>query len=158
LPLDHEFRVQGKVVKMSDMINNLMKEVNTKEECTWVLWSLQHYLPTDAEWLNQHNERWSIERLVQIETEEKIVGAACGGNHRLFALTRTRDKYLKNGGRLRGIWLLADQKIKQHIEIARSLQNSDGSFSSESYKGPGFENDVNKRFNTTGHTMEFLSI
>ena len=158
LPPEHEFHVQGKVVKLSDFINNTMKEVNTREEVTWVLWALQHYLQPDAEWVNQANERWSIERLVQLETAAPVVGAPCGGNHRLFALTRARDKYLKTGGRLRGVWLQADQKIRQHIEIARSLQNSDGSFSSESYKGPMHTNDVNLRFNTTGHTMEFLSI
>ena len=157
LPLEHEFHVQGKIVTLNDLVNNTMKEVNTTEEVTWVLWALQHFLKPDATWVNQLNEPWSIERLVQIETSQPVVGAPCGGNHRLYALTRARDKYLQSGGRLRGVWLQADQKIKQHIEIARSLQNSDGSFSSESYKGPGYTPDVNKRFNTTGHTMEFLS-
>ena len=158
LPVEHEFRVQGKTVKLSDMLNNLQKEVNDKEEVTWILWALQHYLAPDAEWVNQHNEKWSIERLVQIESALPVVNAPCGGNHRLFALTRARDKYLSSGKRLKGVWLLADQKIKQHIEIAKSLQNADGSFSNDSYKGPAHTNDVNQRFNTTGHTMEFLSI
>ncbi len=158
LPMDHEFHVQGKVVKLSNLINNTMKEVNTNEEVTWVLWALQHYLKPDAVWVNQANETWSIERLVQMETSFPVVGAPCGGNHRLFALTRARDKYLQSGGRLRGVWLQADQKIKEHIKIAQSLQNSDGSFSSESYKGQGHTSDVNARFNTTGHTMEFLAI
>ncbi|WP_010588475.1 hypothetical protein [Schlesneria paludicola] len=158
LPLDHKFHVQGKVVTLNDLLNNTMKEVNTKEEVTWVLWTLQHYLKSDAVWLNKDNETWSIERLVQMESDAPVVGAPCGGNHRLFALTRARDKYLQNGGKLRGAWLQADRKIRQHIELARSLQNEDGSFSSESYKGKMHTNDVNNRFNTTGHTMEFLSI
>ena len=158
LPLDHEFHVQGKVVTLNDLVNNTMKEVNTAEEVTWVLWALQHFLKPDATWVNQSNEPWSIERLVQIEVKAAVEGAPCGGNHRLFALTRARDKYLQSGGQLRGTWFEADQKIKKYIEIARSLQNSDGSFSNDSYKGPGHTTDVNKRFNTTGHTMEFLAI
>ena len=157
LPMDCPFHVQGKVVTLQDLVNNSMKEVNTAEEVTWVLWALQHFLKPDAVWVNQLNETWSIERLVQMETSAPVVGAPCGGNHRLFALTRARDKYLASGGQLRGVWYLADQKIKQHIEIARSLQNPDGSFSNEFYKGPGQTPDVNKRFNTSGHTMEFLS-
>ena len=157
LPMDYPFHVQGKVVTLNDLVNNSMKEVNTAEEVTWVLWALQHFLKPDAVWVNQLNETWSIERLVQMETSAPVVGAPCGGNHRLYALTRARDKYLASGGQLRGVWYLADQKIKQHIEIARSLQNSDGSFSNEFYKGPGHTTDVNKRFNTSGHTMEFLS-
>lgn len=157
LPMDYPFHVQGKVLTLKDLVNNTMKEVNTKEEVTWVLWALQHFLKSDATWLNQANEPWSIERLVQIETAGQVVGAPCGGNHRLFALTRARDKYLLSGGALRGVWFQADQKIKQHIEIARSLQNPDGSFSSDWYKGPGQTTDINLRFNTSGHTMEFLA-
>jgi hypothetical protein len=122
------------------------------------LWGLQHYLKPDTQWVNQHNEPWSIERLVQIETNAPVVGAPCGGNHRLFALTRTRDKHLKYGGKLVGIWAQTDHKIRQHIEIARSLQNYDGTFSSKFYETSGYTNDLNQRFNTTGHTMEFLSI
>jgi hypothetical protein len=158
LPLSYSFKVGNDRITMGDIINNTMKEVNTREEVTWVLWGLQHYLKPDAQWVNQHNEPWSIERLVQIETNAPVIGAPCGGNHRLFALTRTRDKHLKHGGQLVGIWAQTDHKIRQHIEIARSLQNYDGTFSSKFYETSGYTNDLNQRFNTTGHTMEFLSI
>jgi hypothetical protein len=157
LPVGHTFKVGPDSITLGGIINNTMKEVNTHEEVTWVLWGLQHYLKPDTQWVNQHNEPWSIERLVQIETAAPVVGAPCGGNHRLFALTRTRDKHLKAGG-LVGVWAQADHKIRQHIEIARSMQNYDGTFSAKFYETSGFENDLNKRFNTTGHTMEFLSI
>ena len=158
LPVAYTFKVGPDRITLSDIIKNTMKEVNDREEVTWVLWALQHYLKPDAQWVNQQNQPWSIERLVQIETGLPVVGAPCGGNHRLFALTRTRDKHLKNGGKLVGTWLQADHKIRQHIEIARSLQNHDGTFSSKFYETSGFTNDLNQRFNTTGHTMEFLSI
>ncbi|MDB5347714.1 MAG: hypothetical protein JWP89_6091 [Schlesneria sp.] len=158
LPVGHTFKVGSDSITVGGIINNTMKEVNTHEEVTWVLWGLQHYLKPDTQWVNQHNEPWSIERLVQIETAAPVVGAPCGGNHRLFALTRTRDKHLKAGGKLVGIWAQADHKIRQHIEIARSMQNYDGTFSAKFYETSGFETDLNKRFNTTGHTMEFLSI
>ncbi len=158
LPEDFSFKVAGERATMADMVRNIKWEVNANEEVTWVLWALQHYLNPSDQWLNQHQEAWSIERLVQIETGLPVVGAACGGNHRLFALTRTRDKYLKAGGKLAGIWSQADLKIRQHIELARSLQNGDGSFSSKSYRSVGYTDDPNERFNTTGHTMEFLSI
>jgi hypothetical protein len=158
LPTNYQFKVGTGSITIGDIINNTMKEVNTREECTWVLWALQHYLPPTAQWVNQFNEPWSIERLVQIETAAPVVHAPCGGNHRLFALTRTRDKHLKSGGKLVGLWAQADYKIRQHIEIARSLQNSDGTFSSKFYETAQLTNDLNERFNTTGHTMEFLSI
>ena len=158
LPVDYSFKVGNERITIADMIQNTMKEVNSKEEVTWVLWALQHYLKPDTQWTNEHGEAWSIEKLVQIETALPVVGAACGGNHRLFALTRTRDKHLLLGGKLNGVWAQADLKIRQHVELARQLQNSDGSFSSKFYEAPKISNDVNERFNTTGHTMEFLSI
>ena len=158
LPGDYKFKIGSEQFALTDFLNNIMKEVNSKEEVTWVLWTLQHYLRSDAQWTNQFNEPWSIEKLVQLESAAPVNGAACGGNHRLFALTRTRDKHLLRGGRLEGVWAQADLKIRQHVELARQLQNSDGSFSAKFYEAPGVTNDVNKRFNTTGHTMEFLSI
>ncbi|MEK6262552.1 MAG: hypothetical protein AABP62_28485 [Planctomycetota bacterium] len=158
LPVDYSFKVGDEKITVADMVQNTMKEVNSQEEVTWVLWALQHYLKPDTQWVNQHGEAWSIEKLVQIETAAPVVGAACGGNHRLFALTRTRDKHLQLGGKLNGIWAQADLKIRQHVELARQLQNSDGSFSAKFYQAPGVTNDLNERFNTTGHTMEFLSI
>lgn len=158
LPADFSFKVGHERITIADMVQNTMKEVNSKEEVTWVLWALQHHLNPNAQWTNQFGEPWSIEKLVQIETAAPVVGAACGGNHRLFALTRTRDKHLKFGGKLDGVWAQADLKIRQHVELARQLQNSDGSFSAKFYQSPAVTSDLNERFNTTGHTLEFLSI
>jgi len=132
-------------------------QVNSQEEVTWVLWALNHYLKSDAKWTNKHGEAWSIEKLVQTESAAVVENSACGGNHGLFALSRARDKYLKTGQPLRGVWLVADQKIKRYTEIARSLQNYDGSFSSAFYRGPEISGDINTRLNSTGHTLEFLA-
>jgi hypothetical protein len=157
LPADYQFKIGDKTVTIADFLNNTMMEVNTREEITWVLWALTNYLKSDAQWTDQWGQPWSIEKLVDLQVAGPVVGAPCGGNHGLFALVRARDKYLKSGRQLRGVWLQADQKIKQHIEIARTLQNQDGSFSSDFYRGPGFATDAKTRFNTTGHTLEFLS-
>ena len=158
LPLTHPFHVQGKVVTMNDLVNQLQKQVNDREEMTWILWALQHYLELDATWNNQQGEAWSIPKMVERETSAAIVGAPDGGTRRLFVLSLALNKYLRQGGVLKGIWFAADQKIKQYLEIARAAQNSDGTFSAEFFKGHGHTNDVNYRFNTTGHTLEFLAV
>lgn len=158
LPIDYKFRAQGQMVTISHMLRDTMMNVNSQEEVTWVLWALNHYLKSDARWANKNGEQWSIERLVQVEGAAVVENAACGGNHGLFALSRARDKYLKSGQqKLRGVWLVADQKINRYAEIARSLQNSDGSFSSDFYKGRQISQDINTRLNSTGHTLEFLA-
>lgn len=158
LPPDFKFHTPTKDVTLLDILKDTMWSVNSSEEITWVLWGLNHYLSTDAHWTNKTGEAWSIERLVQIETQNVVEKAACGGNHGLFALSRTRDKYLKAGHPLRGTWLAADHKVKRYIEIARSMQNSDGTFSANFYVGPEHATDINKRLNSTGHTLEFLAV
>lgn len=158
LPPSHKFSVDAAhTVTIQDFLNDLMRECNSREEVTWVLWAMVNYYPVETSWANQWGEAWSIEKLVEVQTNAKVVGGACGGNHGLFALSRARDKYLASGKPLRGVWLQADQKIRQYIEIARSLQNTDGSLSADFYAGPKISQDANSRLNTTGHTFEFLA-
>jgi hypothetical protein len=158
LPPDFEFKLGDRKVTIADFLNNTLMEINDREEITWVLWALINYLKCDAQWTDQWGRPWSIEKLVQMQVNAPVVGAPCGGNHGLFVLARARDKYLKSGRELRGVWYQADYKIKQYIEIARSLQNADGTFSADFYRGPGYATDMKTRFNTTGHTLEFLAV
>lgn len=159
LPVDFDFRTTvGGRVTIQDMINNAKAEVNDREEITWTLWALSRYLPVDSEWYSAEGEPWSIERLVQIQTYANPNDAACGGTHGLFALSLARNSYLATGRPLRGIWLEADQKVKRFIAKAKSLQNEDGTFSTEYFKGPGTSNDFGKRIATSGHILEFLMV
>jgi len=157
LPLDYEFRVEGKTVTLADIINNAKMEVNDREEVTWVLWSLCHWVHPDEQWVNKYGEPWSLERIVRTEIGKNTEKAACGGTHGLFALSYACQKYEeKTGRRISGAWREADYKVNRYIQTARHLQNRDGSFSSESFRGRGYTSDINKRLATTGHILEFL--
>lgn len=158
-PETFSFRTaDGGQVTIEDMVRNAQMTVNDREEITWTLWALSRYLPPDAEWVSAEGEAWSMERLVQIQTYANPNDAACGGTHGLFALSLARNSYMATGKPLRGIWLEADQKIKRYVQITRSLQNSDGSLSSQHFRGPGFSNDFGERIATTGHVLEFLMV
>jgi hypothetical protein len=159
LSVDFAFNTTvGGQVTIQNMINNAKADVNDREEITWTLWALSRYLPVDSEWISAAGEPWSIERLVQIQTYANPVDAACGGTHGLFALSLARNSYLATGKPLRGIWLEADQKIKRFVAKAKSLQNEDGTFSTEYFKGPGESSDFGKRIATSGHILEFLMV
>ncbi|MEX0725359.1 MAG: hypothetical protein WEB58_04220 [Planctomycetaceae bacterium] len=159
LPLDHQFRTGTDAITIQNLVENAKMEVNANEEITWTLWALSHYLPPDAEWRNQNGENWSIERLVQIQTDESVYDGACGGTHGLFALSYARNKYLySSGGQLRGVWLEADQKIRRFITEAKASQNSDGTFSPNYFNGRGHSDDFNTRLATTGHMLEWLMV
>jgi hypothetical protein len=66
--------------------------------------------------------------------------------------------YLSTGKPLRGVWFEADQKIKLYIQQAQALQNADGSFSTDHFKGPGYSDDFATRIATSGHQLEWLMI
>lgn len=158
LPLEHKFKTTGEeTITVADIINNAKMEVREGDDNTWTLWALAHYLGPDARWVNKYNQEWSVERLVQLETYAVVTRAPCGGCHGLFALAYARNGYIQsNKGPLRGVWLEADMKVKRYVAEAKAWQNSDGSFSANSFKGPGYSPDFEKRVNTSGHILEFL--
>lgn len=159
LSTDYEMLTsKGETVTIEQMLDNAKMTVNDREEITWTLWALARYLPIDSEWINQDGDPWSMERLVQIQTYADLSHAACGGTHGLFALSLARNSYIYSGRKPRGIWIEADQKIKRYIAEARSLQNTDGTFSSNYFSGPGRSEDFGKRLATSGHILEFLMV
>ena len=158
LPMDFRFQAGNQSVTLADLVRNAQMEVNERDELTWTLWALSGYLPPESEWTNRYGQRWSIERLIQLELHEFVEDAACGGTHRLFALTVARNRYLQTSSQLAGPWLEADQRIRRYVEIARSFQNNDGSFSTSYFTGHGYSRDLTDRLTTSGHMLEWLMI
>lgn len=158
LPLEHKIPTQQGDITVSDMVNHAKANIKAGEEVAWSLWGLSHYLGADAKWENMYGEPWGVERLARIQINEPTDSAACGGTHGLFGLTYARNKYKEQFRQLRGIWLEADQHIKRFMSTARSYQNSDGTFSTQFFKGHGVSYDFKKRVSTSGHTLEFLTL
>ncbi|QDT38217.1 hypothetical protein Pan189_26070 [Stratiformator vulcanicus] len=157
LPLDHKFKVApDRTATLADFIENAKMTIDKREETTWTLWFFAYYLDSDESWVNERREPWSMERMLREEMSIPVTKKACGGNHGLFALASARNAYLQGGKRLRGVWLQSHYFLARHAELARRLQNADGSFSSNYYKGRGYSKDPSKRVSTSGHTLEFL--
>lgn len=160
LPKTHTFVANtGQKITIEDIISNAKKEVNSREEITWTLWFLSHYLEPDAEWYNADGEFWSIEKLVQIQTRANVRTAACGGTHGLFALAFARNNYMRRANQpLRGVWLEADQKLQRYTAEAKAIQKSNGSFPTKYFQGYGEPEDFEDRIKSSGHMMEWLMI
>ncbi|MEZ6065414.1 MAG: hypothetical protein R3B90_06820 [Planctomycetaceae bacterium] len=156
LPLDHQLKTPDGPITIQDIVNNAKRTVNTNEEITWTLWFLTQYIPQESQWVNQQGQSWSMSRLIQIQVADPVHDAPCGGTHGLFALAFARNAYLSQNGRLKGIWLNAEMKLRQHTELARQLQNADGSFSTNWFRGRGYTADFKERIKTSGHMLEWL--
>jgi hypothetical protein len=156
LPEDFTFRTRDGEITIGDLVRHAQWEASTRDEPTWTLWALSHYLAPDATWENKYQQQWSIPALVRLQVNESFERAACGGSHAGFALARALDKYRRTGQPLRGVWTDADQKVQRYIQTARAYQSSDGSFSSTYFQSPSPAGDFATRLQTSGHTLEFI--
>jgi hypothetical protein len=104
-----------------------------------------------------------VEDVVRMEARAAIDGAACGGAHRLYALVSAlaaRRRALGASGQgpsaLTGAWAEAQDRIEEHVALARAYQQPDGGFSVHFFERPGTSADVFARLGATGHIFEFL--
>lgn len=151
----YPIRVDGKEFTIRDLIEAEKKTCYPNTELTFKLIALMHYLPSDAQWVNDRGETWSIEKLIEEELKQPIRGAACGGTHRLAGLSLAVRKRQARGEAVDGVWLQAKHFTDKYEQYLYRLQNSDGSFSTEWFRGPGQESDINRRCRTSGHLLEW---
>ncbi len=152
----YPIRVSGREFTIEDLIVSEQKTCYSDNELTFKLIALMHYLPSDAKWLNDRGEPWSIDRLIAEELNQPIRGAACGGTHRLAGLSLAARRRLERREPLDGEFKRAAEYTAQYEALCFRLQNSDGSFSTEWFRGPGDEADLDRRIRTTGHTLEWM--
>jgi hypothetical protein len=157
---DRKFRVGGKDFAFDDFIRHsrARASVTKNQELSWAIVIIAQYYGTDAAWTNNAGEKLRFDDIVRYEVDQPTDTAACGGTHRMFGLTWAYHLHLQNGGRKEGVWKDVEAKIANYKDLARKLQNADGAFSTDYFKGPGKKPDPELRVSTTGHTVEWLSL
>ena len=153
---DYSMRVGNQNFTVADLIETEKLGCQQGMELTFKLIALAHYLDLNETWLNSAGEEWSVSRLVQEEIKAPIRGGACGGTHRLMGLSYAVRERQKRGEPLDGQFRRASIYISDFHRYTFSLQNADGSFSTEWFKGPGAKADLERRLQTTGHILEWL--
>ena len=152
----YPMRIDGKDFTIEDLIEHEKITCEAGTELTFKLIGLSHYLDTDASWKAESGERWSISRLIKEELAQPIVGAACGGTHRLTGFTYAVRKREKEGKPIDGQFLRAKKFLEDYFDYTYYLQNQDGSFSTDFFRGRNEFGDINRRIETTGHILEWL--
>jgi hypothetical protein len=153
---DYPMRVDGQDFTLEDLIKYEQRTCEAGTELTFKLIGLAHYLDSEATWKNQNGEDWSISRLIKEELAQPIIGAACGGTHRLTGFTYAVRKREKEGKPLNGQFMRARKYLDDYFDYTYYLQNDDGSFSTDFYRGRNAYGSINDRIETTGHMLEFL--
>jgi len=160
LPLSTPLVVGWRSFTLADLLAQAKHDIRPGQEATWTLMALAAYEPPDTAWTAGDGERWTMERIVAMEAEAEIFGAACGGAHRLYALAvavaaRRRAGLAESPG---SGWEAARLTLADAVDRARRFQQADGSFSIHSFERPGTSPDVIARLGATGHVFEVLTM
>lgn len=148
--------VEGHELQVADLIEMEKRTCYPRTELTFKLIGLMHYLDSDEKWLNDQGLEWGIPKMIEEEIRQPVRGAACGGTHRLSGLTLAYKTREGRGEPVDGQYLRAKKFVTRYQQYAYRLQNRDGSFSTEWFRGPGNEDDVDRKLKTTGHILEWL--
>jgi hypothetical protein len=160
LPLETPLVVAGRPFTLGDLFEQALHDIRPGQESSWTLMALAAYRPTDFTWKAGDGRTWTMEDVVRMEAESDIVGAACGGTHRLYGLAAAVRAYRKAHDEPppESGWALAEEVLVEYIDMARRFQQTDGSFSVNYFERPARSPDVFATLGATGHVFEVLTV
>jgi hypothetical protein len=154
---DFPLLVDGQKFTVADLIQHEKDTCRPASELTFKLIAFTHYLKSDEKWLSNDGQEWSIPRVIKEELAQPIVGAACGGTHRMTGFSYAFRKRETRGEEFTGQWLRAKKFVADYHDYAFKLQNPDGSFSTDWFAGRADFGPPTRRLETTGHITEWLT-
>lgn len=153
---NYPMRAGSRTFTVADLIETEKLGCEEGIELTFKLIALSHYLDLNETWRNKAGQDWSVSKLVREEIKAPIRGAACGGTHRLMGLSYAVHQRQKRGEPIDGQFRRAEKYVRDFHAYTFAHQNSDGSFSTEWFKGRGNRTDLERRLQTTGHILEWM--
>lgn len=156
VPVEYPLYANGRKFSINDLIRSEMGSCKAGNELTFTLIGLSNYLPTDTRWRTSDGQVWDFERLLREEMAQPVVGAACGGTHRLMGFSYALQQRRREGLPMTGQWARAEKYVNDFVSYAWQLQNRDGSFSTDWFEGQADNGDVDRKLQTSGHILEWL--
>jgi hypothetical protein len=154
---DFPIRIDESQFTVADLVEYEKRTCKEGTELTFKLIALSHYLDTNAKWKNQQGQEWDLPKLIKEELAQPVIGAACGGTHRMMGFSYAVRNRQKDEQPITGQWLRAQKYVDAYHEYTFGMQNEDGSFSTNWFRSPGAVPDIDRRIETTGHILEWLS-
>ncbi len=153
---DYPIKIGNRSYSIKDLVRYEMATCREKSELTFKLIGLSYYLDANQTWRDNRGHQWTMEKMVADELSQPINGVACGGTHRLMGLSYAIIERQRAGLPITGVWARAEQYLNEYINYTMTLQNPDGSFSTNWFEGRGNKNDTERKVQTTGHMLEWL--
>ena len=156
VPADYPLQINRRKYTVMDLARYEMATCREKSELTFKLIGLSHYLEPNQQWRDNRGQRWNLEKMVAEELAQPINGAACGGVHRLMGLSYSLLQRQEAGQPITGHWERSKIYLNDYVNYTMSLQNPDGSFSTNWLESRGMDPNVERQVQTTGHILEWL--
>ena len=156
VPLNYPIQIGSSKFTVEDLVRYEMATCKEKSELTFKLIGLSYYLDSNKQWRANDGKQWSIQKLIQEEMAQPIIGSACGGIHRLMGFSFSVRQRQLQGEPINGQYARAAKFVRDYVEYTWQLQNPDGSFSTNWYEGRGNEPKDERKVQTSGHMLEWL--
>ena len=156
VPLNYPIQIGSSKFTVEDLVRYEMATCKEKTELTFKLIGLSYYLDSNKQWRANDGKMWSLPKLIQEELAQPIIGASCGGVHRLMGFSFSVRQRQLQGLPVNGQYARAAKFVKEYIDYTWQLQNPDGSFSTSWYEGRANEPNEERKVQTTGHMLEWL--
>ena len=156
VPLNYPIQIGSSKFTVEDLVRYEMATCKEKSELTFKLIGLSYYLDSNKQWRANDGKQWSIQKLIQEEMAQPIIGAACGGVHRLMGFSFSVRQRQLQGQPINGQYARAAKFVRDYVEYTWQMQNPDGSFSTNWYEGRGNEAKDERKVQTSGHMLEWL--
>jgi len=154
---DFPILIEGQKFTVADLIQHEKETCRPRTELTFKLIAFMHYLKSDEKWKSNDGQDWDIPRVIKEELAQPIVGAACGGTHRMTGFSYAVRKREARSEPFTGQWLRAKKFVDDYHDYAFKLQNPDASFSTDWFAGRADFGPASRRLETTGHITEWLA-
>ncbi len=156
VPLNFPIQIGSSKYTVEDLVRYEMATCKEKSELTFKLIGLSYYLDSNKQWRANDGKQWSIQKIIQEEMAQPIIGSACGGVHRLMGFSFSVRQRQLQGEPINGQYARAAKFVRDYVEYTWQLQNPDGSFSTNWYEGRGNEPKDERKVQTSGHMLEWL--
>ncbi len=156
IPENFPLQVGGQEQTVADLVVEEQRTCSEDMELTFKLIGLSFYLDSDTTWKNDQGETWDIPKLIRLELAQPINGVTCGGTHRLMGLTCAVRRRQADGKPVEDQWWRADKFRRDYFAYTLSLQNRDGSFSTDWFRRRADSGTMDRKMQTTGHMLEWL--
>lgn len=161
MPLDRPFTVKGTRYTFEDFVRNALARarIGGEQELSWTVLIAGQYYGPQHRWSNNAGQSLTVEDVLRFEINQPIADSpVCGGTHRLFGITWVYHLHRQMGGKKEGAWKDAADTITRYVQIAKGLQNPDGSLSTSYLKERGNVRDSQLQIASTGHVFEWLAL